>query len=1161
VSLAMLALSGTAQAQVLYGSLTGVVSDPSQAAVPAATVEALNTGTGVAKQTTTNEQGIYLFSDLQPGVYRVTVTAKSFTKVVNEGVAIAANQAVRVDATLQVGQLTESIQVSVSAIVLQTERADVNTQVDQLQLNNLPMTSSAGRNYQALYKLVPGFSMVTEGVSSDGGNPQRSMAGNVNGASMQANSTRIDGSSNAYIWLPFNSAYTPPTESIESVTITTNSYDAEQGNTNGAAVSVVTKSGTNAFHGSAFEYHTDQALKAPNRFMTVGTKKPWYIMNQYGGSIGGPILKNRLFFFADWEATKRRVLARRQVTAPNPAGIFDGGGNANLASGIVTPASGPVTGIIYDPNTGNADGSGRQAFTGNIIPAIRIDPASKIMLGRITAANFLNSDGASATNNYLTNGSGGLDRDTIDSKVNYVVNDNLNVFGRYSISMNNYSDPPTLGLAMGGASGGGQVGAAPSRIQNVGAGLAYTISANMLIDANAGYTRQRLGATYAPDLDLGNFGRDTLHIPGTNADNYLAQGSPAFLISSWNSLGNSDTGNPFLFRDNQYVANVNLGWQKGRHGLRFGLEHTRSGMNHFQPQGGSFGTPRGSFNFGGTVTALNAAGVASANKVNSLAQFLLGLADRVGIVGQVTNPNALRWHTWAGYIRDSFQITPKLTVNFGVRWEYYPFATADHGGARLFDPSTGNVLIGGHGSVPLDDGVQVGHGQFLPRLGIAYRLGPSGKTVVRAGYGMAADSNNWRFLRNNWPLITNVDVNASKSYIPVASLTGLTPAPYAGLAVGIPAPVKPDISSGSIPLPNNTGIGGATVPMKFRRGYTHSYNLTLQREFLSGLVAEAGYVGQRGIRMLTNENINSSFVGGGNNGRWFYPVYGKNWGDMNCLCPDANMYYDGLQTKVTYRFSGGSQLGLNYTFSKAINSDDNEEVSGTFGVNGGYLFWPHPWYRNRNKALASFDRPHNLAFYGVYQLPFGAKKRWATNGIVGAIAGGWQINWLLSRLSGNPLTLGGGGNSLNAPGNTQTPDQVGPLRILGGVGPTQISGQSTVVCAVADMSCHYFDPSAFVPLASGVVRFGNTGRNIIRGPGFFNLDASLFRDFRLTERFKLQIRAEMFGATNTPHLNNPGTDSTNANAFGVISSTLNLAGRGNGTGGERVTWFSAKVMF
>jgi len=835
VALALFLGPCAAYAQVLYGSLTGLVTDASQAVVPGATVEAVNLGTGVTKRTTSNERGICLFSDLQPGVYRVTISATSFSKVVQEGVTIDANRVRRFDATLQVGQLTEAIQVVAPEAVLQTDRSDVNVRLEAAQLVNLPLTSSAGRNYQALYNLVPGFSMVTEGVSSDGGNPQRAMTGNVNGQSMQANTTRIDGASNTYMWLPFNTAYVPPTESIESVSVVTNSFDAEQGNAHGAAVTVVTKSGTNEFHGSAFGYHTDNALKALNRFNPGGYHKPKSILNQVGGSVGGPIRKNKLFFFADWERTARRMLAQSTKTVINPAGVFDASGNANLSAAI----GANCVGCIYDPNTGNPDGTGRQVIPGNIIPASRIDPAAKIILSRISTAGFLNNDGVTANNNYVSTGSAKLDRDTIDTKINYLPSDKTTLFGRYSISQTTLFDPPVLGLAMGGATGGGQVGTAPSRIQNVGLGGTYTISPAMLMDVNAGYTRQRLGATYAPDLDLGNYGINTLKIPGTNGDTYLTGGTPAFLVTSWNAMGNSDTGNPFLFRDNQYVANTNLSWTKGRHGLRFGLEHTRNGMNHYQPQGGAFGTPRGSFNFAGSVTALN--GGPSANKANTLAQFLLGVPDRVGKVVQNSNPNALRWKTWSGYARDSFQVTPKLTVNFGVRWEYYPFATTDHGGVKVFDPATGNVLIGGNGNVPLDCGVQVGHGQFLPRLGIAYRL--DSKSVIRAGYGMSADSNNWRFFRNNWPLVSNADVQGSTVYYPAASLTGETLATYPGLRVGIPAVTLPDLSSGVVPLPSNTGVGGGTVPFEFRRGYVHSYNLTLQREFRQGLVAEAAYVG------------------------------------------------------------------------------------------------------------------------------------------------------------------------------------------------------------------------------------------------------------------------------------------------------------------------------
>ncbi len=1171
--LLILALPFVVYGQVLYGSLTGNVTDQKGANVPGVKIEARNVGTGATRETTTDGNGGYQLSSLQPGTYSVTFTFSSFKTLIQENVKVDANAIRRLDAELQVADVKETVVVTQEVAPLQTDRADVNTQLQATQLADLPIsTAGSGRNFQGLYRVVPGFSAVTEGVSSDGGNPQRSMTGNVNGNSMQANLTRIDGASNAYIWLPFNTAYIPPTESIESVSIVTNSYDAEQGNANGAAVNVVTKSGTNDFHGSAFEFHTDNALKAFNRFNPVGQRKPKYILNQFGGAVGGPIYlprfgeggpsvwsgKNKLFFFTDLEYTKRRQFATRTVSAINPAGIFDAAGNANLSSVIPAGTNCNVTrvaGCVFDPNTGNADGTGRLAFPGNIIPANRIDPASRLMLSRIRQGGFINNQGVTATNNYISAGSASLGRTTGDVKINYVANEKLTLFGRYSRSETLLFDPPTLGDAMGGATGGGQVGEAPSTIQSAGLGGSYTVSSTIVIDANFGYTRQRLGAVHQPDISLGNFGLTALAIPGTNGDDPLAGGTPAFIFpaGTWNGIGNVDTGNPFLFRDNQYVGNVNASWTKGAHSIRFGMEYGNAQLNHFQPQGGAFGTPRGSFNFAGSVTALN--GGPAANKANSLAQYLLGVPDRVGKVIQNSNPNALRWHTWSAYARDSWQVNPNLTLNYGARWEYYPFPTTDHGGVKLFNPATGNVLIGGNGSTPIDLGVDVGWGQIVPRVGLAYRWGS--KTVIRAGYGMSTDSNNWRFFRNNWPLVSNADLRGASDFVPAASLHPLTLAPYPGLGVGIPAAVVPDLSSGNVPLPNNTGIGGATIPFDFNRGYTHSYNLTFQRELPWGFVGEAAYVGNRAIRFLTNENINAAPVGGGNAGRPLRVQFGKDWGDVGCLCPDTNSYYDALQSKLTRRLSDGFSMGVAYTFSKSINSIDNEEVSGTFGVNGGFLFWPHPSVKNRNKALASYDRTHNLSVYGSYELPFGPRKRWAQSGIVGAIVRGWQLNWLMQTFSGSMITLFGGGTQVNAPGNQQTPDQIAPLRIIGGVGP--LPGQPG--CAPTDLSCHYFDPSSFRAVPGNEIRFGTTGRNIIRGPGFFNLDGSIFRNFNITETVKFQFRMEMFGVTNTPHLNNPGTDVTNTATFGVITSTLNLAGRGTGTGGERQVWFGAKVIF
>jgi hypothetical protein len=643
----------------------------------------------------------------------------------------------------------------------------------------------------------------------------------------------------------------------------------------------------------------------------------------------------------------------------------------------------------------------------------------------------------------------------------------------------------------------------------------------------------------------------------------LAQGTPGFIFvptgvvvspSAWNGIGNVDTGNPFLFRDNQYVANANMSWTRGRHNLRYGMGFTDNGINHFQPQGGSFQSPRGAFRFTGNVTAQ--LGGPPATNANSLADFLLGLPAEVGKAVQNANPNALRWRTWEWYIRDSWQITSSLTINYGLRWEYYPFATTDHGGVKLFNPSTGNVLIGGNGNVPLDDGVDVGHGMWLPRFGLAYRLDQ--KTVIRAGYGMSADSNNWRFFRNNYPATTNSDVLGASNFQPAASLTGEVLAPYPGLAAGIPLVSVPDISSGVVPVPNGVTPGN-TVPFNFRRGYIHSYNFTVQRE-IGKAVAEVAYVGNHGIRLLTNENINYAPIGGGNPGRVLYPVASKNWGDVNCLCPDAPSWYNSLQSKLSWRWRGNTAFGVVYTFSRAINWTDNEEEATTFGGQGGFLFWTSPNLRDRNKAVATYDRTHNFSTYGSYDLPFGKGQQWAKTGVANAILGGWQTNWVLSYLSGTPFSIIGGGAQVNSPGNQQTADQVGPLHILGGVGPAPVIGANPI-CQPADLSCHYFDPSAFAPVPGNQIRFGNTGRNIVRGPGLFNLDASIFRNFRITERVNLQIRAEMFGVTNTPHYNNPGIDPTVPSTFGVITSTLNTAGRGTGTGGERQTWFAARVSF
>jgi hypothetical protein len=1094
LSIVLLVSAGTVQAQVLYGSLTGNVSDASSAAVPNAKIEALNLATGVSREASTDDRGNYLFSDLQAGSYKVTISAPSFGNVVQEGVRIDANTVFRFDARLQVAQVSESITIAASAVTLQTDRSDVNNQIRQTQVVNLPFTGNSGRNWQSLYKLVPGFSPPAE-LHSDAGNPQRALGANVNGVSYSNNNTRLDGATVSYPWLPHIVAYVPPAEAVETVNIVSNSFDAEQGMAGGSAINVSIKSGTNEYHGSGHWFHTNSAVQARNYFF-VGTSTPKNLLNQFGGTFGGPIKKNKLFFFGDWERTTRREYRSAFRTVPNDAlrqGDFSG-----------------TNTVIFDPTTGNPNGSARQPFANGRIPANRFDPAAVKMTSLIPAPNL-----TTFPSNYFATGVYEFNRDNADFKVNYNPTTKTSMFARYSISPSEIFDPPSLGPAGGDALAGGQPGTAPGRIQSAAVGGTYTVSARVLVDANIGFTRQRLGAQNV-DIDK-NYGLEDLQIPGTNGPDRLQGGYPRFNISGFSAVGNPNVSNPFLFRDNQYVAVGNLSWVRGAHSLRFGGEYTYYTINHFQPQA-AFG-PRGGFNFTGGLTALQ--GGTAPNAFNGFADWLLGLAQGMGKDVQYINPAAVRMPGWGFYARDQWQVTRKLTINFGARFESYPFGKRDHRGWERYDPETDKVLVGGLGNVPTDTGVDVPALQVAPRLGIAYRV--TERTVIRAGYGITIDPNSFRQMRDSYPATISTQFSGASAYQAAGTLR-----------TGIPEVRGPDLSQGIIDLP--LAVGTQTYPVDFRRGYIQSFNFTLQRDIGAGINVQAAYVGSRAIRQTANLNINYAGPGGGNPGRVLAQRFPGRIGNINMIAPFNTANYNALQTQVTRQFSNGGLFGLAYTWSKAINFADNSDSGLTWN-------WIPMWQRNR--AVSGFDRTHNLQVYGIYNLPFGKGKRWSNSGIASWIAGGWQVNGIMSVLSGSAFTVGSAATSVNAPGNTQTADQVVPeVKILGNIG----RGES------------WFDPYAFLPVTD--VRFGNVGRNSMRGPGSFGLDASLFRDFNLTERLRLQFRAESFSITNTPRFGNPGATVSSAtrNAAGTITS---LGGWTEVTSasGERQIRFALKLFF
>ncbi|MDR3675771.1 MAG: carboxypeptidase regulatory-like domain-containing protein [Acidobacteriota bacterium] len=1090
----ILSLRSPLQAQVLYGSLTGNVIDLSNAPIPGAKVEAVNVGTGFATEGITDVRGLYLLSNLQPGIYRVTISAGGFATVAQENVRVDANMEMRVDAKLKVAQVNQKITVIAAAEVLQTDRADVNRELPTTQISNLPLGQD--RNFQTLYLLVPG-SQPPYASHSYAGNPTGSLAMNINGGSDTSNSTLIDGTADPNFWELNIIAYVPPAEAIETVNIVTGGFDAEQGAAGGAVSNIVVKSGTNAFHGAAWEYNTASALQARNWFY-YGAHNPKNLLNQFGLDLGGPIIKNKLFFFADWERYRLSQIQSTIASVPTAA--------------IRTGNFSSVSTTIYDPATGNGDPTLRTGYAGNTIPLTSQSTAAQKMTALIPLPNY----GTGIANNYFSNADLKFNRDNVDVKINYNLSTRSTFFARYSGEPTYILDPQVLGAAGGPALGPtSQPGNAYGLTQSVAVGGTYTFTPHLLFDANVGFVRQRLSVENT-DINT-NYGLTTLNIPGTNGPNPLQGGYPAFVVSGFTSMGNSSSSNPFIFRDNEVILAANLSWVKGSHAFRFGTSIGRYDLNHFQ----AFATygVRGGFTFTGGLTALK--GGSAPNNYNGWADFLLGQPQTMGKDFQYINPEAGRENEYAFYARDQWQVTRKLSIDYGVRYEYYPFPTRDHFGGSNYDPATNYVYLGGVGGVPSNAYVNVGPGQVVPRLGFAYRLNE--KTVVRSAFGISTDPDPFTYMIAFYPATISQTITGANSYTAAGNLV-----------TGLPAFTGPDLTQGKYQLP--TYVGTNAYQSNFRRGYTEAYNFTVQRAVGMGFNAQVAYVGTHTVRANAYDNINAAGPGGGNAGT---PLFQK-WGNANAINeigPFSGGSYNGLQTQLTRRVEG-SQVGVVYTYSHSI--DDVDEENNT-------LTWSWGPMVGRNKATAGYDRTHNFQFYAVYDSPFGRNHHWMTHGVGAAILGGWTLSPILSRESGTPFSVASSGTSLNAPGNTQTADQVKPqVAILGGHGP----------------NAPYFDPNAFAPV-SGVtgVRFGTTGRNILRGPGMFNLNASLVRDFKLTERLKLQFRSEAYSLTNTPQFGNPGATVSSATFTNGVVSNYNGYDIISSAGGNRQLRFALKLVF
>ncbi|MDE0104810.1 MAG: TonB-dependent receptor [Bryobacterales bacterium] len=1083
-----------AQGQLIQGGIDGLVTDSTEAAIVGAEVTITNEATGQVRSTSTGVAGNYSFPTVNTGSYSVSVRSEGFQASTTTGVVVSQNNITRVNAQLEIGQVTEVVTVEASAATLQTDRAEVRQEVTEKTLRNVPVP--LGRNYQMLFVTLPGFSP-PQNAHSVPTNPSRAVRFSVNGTSRSNNNTRIDGASSTNIWVPHMTGYNPALESIETVNVVTNSFDAEQGLAGGAAINLQIKSGGNDVHGSAFEYHMNQHLKAYPYFSNRNSPKPKYINNQFGGTIGGPIKRNKWFYFVSYEGTREAQFAQRFIDMPTQAMRFGD------LTGSPTP--------IYDPLSGDQDQNGsayardRQPFPGNMIPMSRIDEgvANMIHDSAFPSPNQAGVGSLGLSQNYRADGSTTFFRDTVDAKTNFNLTDNTTGFIRFSFLDYRMSNGQTLGQF-----GGNRLHPTNS---NPGTGfgntysgtisLTHVVSPNFLIDGYYGYTlvdtnveQQRLDE---------NLGWSVLGVPGLQSDRFIDGGWPRLRIDGFEGLGMSNSFMPYYRSDpqNQFVFNGN--WTTGTHNIRFGTDVYLQDLDHNQPEfSGGTGAASGEFRFRQNTTELR--GGPSGNDYNAHAAWLLGMPQLAGKIWQFNeNGYFTRTRMYTFYIRDRWQVTPRLTLSYGVRYENFPFPTRATRGLERYDFDHDTLWACGVGSIPTNCGIDIGTNNFVPRVGLAYRV--TDDTVVRVGYGVTVDPFNWaRPLRTNYPIM-------AKDGPPLLHSFGFATT----LRQGIDVITEPDLGDGVLRMPSNTVVRTMDTN-NLTRGYIQSWNFTLERRF-GDWIATAGYVATRSVNQLAGLEQNWGDIGEGNAGRQLVKKFGRAAG-TTLFGSLGTAKYDSLQTKLQRRFRNGFQMNLAYTWAhgRGFTDEDSGDGPGFFRIPRLY----HRTYGDLNQ-----DIRHNFQMTAIYELPFGPGKSMLTNSPLGKILGGWQFNGLWSSYTGTPFSVLANSGDLNAAGSSQIADCLSE--------PNYVKQGGNAL---------WIDPGAFAQPTGP--RFGTCGPNNVRGPGLVNIDLGVFRKFQITEKMNLEFRAEGFNMSNTPHFERPNGRNVRSGNFMILNRIRNTGREG-----------------
>ncbi len=1074
-------------AQVATAELTGTIVDASGAGVAGAQVTATELATNQAHNTVSDKSGVYVLTLLPPGDYRLEVEASGFRKVVQTGVALQINQQAKVDLTLEVGQVSETMQVTGQAPLLESESSSLGTVVNQKLVNELPLN---GRNFVQLATLSPGVNGVgfsASGTIMSGTRPDdRRPATEIfsNGNREGSNNFLYDGiDDNERLTLSI--VLRPAVEAVREFKIQTNLYSADIGRNSGAVVDVITKAGTNQVHGSLFEFLRNSAMDSRNFFNPHGTTFPSLRLNQFGGSLGGPVVapkvyngKDKTFFFVDYEGyrrTSQQLLLGNVPTLKMRSGDFS------------------ETSPIYDPLTtrANPNGSGfiRDRFAGNQILPSRWDPIAAKMINA-----YPTPTGPGRFNNYLSNQVQNQQWNQGDVRVDHQLSPKDSFFARYSIQNTTTIVPstypqttiPGISTPVDLSDEGSFAGTSSQPAQHAVASYARIISPTLVNEFRAGFNRYRLDYTadqFAPNAQLGN----KLGVPNANVTPQ-EQNLPIFSPANYLGIGQTRSL-PLFRRENTFEEVDNVTYTVGKHTLKWGADFRRRQLTIYQTNQGN-----GRFNFSPAFTdSRQPAGAGG----DSMASFLLG--DPTLIAHDYTqNWPGERGNELGLFVADDWRVTRKLTLNIGLRWDYFsPYSEVSNRWAN-FNLETGKIDIAGRNGVDKYANVEPYYKNFGPRFGFAYQVAEH--TVFRGGFGVfynptGSEGGSLRLFRQ-LPFGSTISISPGDIFVGQTVSQGFPPLQPVNYALA-------DAPTGAM----------FAVDHGFRPSYAEQFNATLEHEISPlALLIRTAFVGNLGKHLYNNWNANQAIPGATslNTRRPLYSI-DPNVSDVTYFATDGLSDYYAFQLTADKRFGKGVSALLAYTWSHAID-DVPLEFGG--GAAGPQPQDPRNIFAERGNSI--IDLRHRLTLSYLWELPFGKGKAFLNRGgVVNWVLGGWQTNGILTVQSGLPFSPVLQTSTTNT-GTGSRPNVVGSVNY-----PKTLQ--------------HWFDPSAFASPAP--YTYGNAGRDILVGPGRTNWDMSLFKNFVIREQTTFEFRAEAFNVFNHPQFGLPNPTIENAQA-GAITSTV-----------------------